>query len=216
MKIDISRVNLLEKDIEDWLYENPGALAHRFAGPYVEKWLARQYSLPSGIADLIGVDNYGVLAVVEVKNVPINKAAVLQVCRYAVDLREVIFHRTGYKAIDQFDNPVIRRLLVGPSIDNQTFTEAEACEVDVFQFSVTLDLAVGVLNWTSDQRVERDMAYLRMSRGPEWEMFGIHRHDVAPPVETPHAHDEFDELLDALLAEDHHRARHNQLDTPEQ
>lgn len=32
MKIDISRLNLSEKDIEDWLYENPDALGEDYLG----------------------------------------------------------------------------------------------------------------------------------------------------------------------------------------
>lgn len=126
MKIDISKVNLLEKDIEDWLYAHPGVVSRRYENDAIDKWIGRQYNLPSGVADLIGVRGSGRLVVIEVKNVAINKAAILQVCRYADDLKYIVSHRANYPYVAAGGEPQIEMVVVGPSIDSQTFTEAQA------------------------------------------------------------------------------------------
>lgn len=173
MKIDISRVNLLEKDIEDWLYENPGALLSRYDDNPIVRWIGRQYTLPSGIADLIGVRQDDRLVVVEVKNVAINKAAVLQVCRYQTDLQYIVSNRMEYPHIRDWNEPVIDMVLVGPSIDGQTFTEAQAVGVQVFSFSASLELDLSSLYWSHDQRDALAQQREEIARRPEWGIYGI-------------------------------------------
>jgi hypothetical protein len=175
MKIDISRVNLLEKDIEDWLYRNPHALGQEYMGDYVvDRWIGRQYSLPSGIADLIGVGEKNLLVVAEVKNVPINKAAVLQVCRYAADLSDIVGNRDGYHRRDNNDPFYVKKVLVGPSIDDQTFLEATACDVRVIEFEADLRLTLGALSPTREAYERRQEQLHAISLRDEWSIFGIH------------------------------------------
>ena len=75
-------MNFNERELEDWLFELPEALG-------VNRWIGRQLTLPSGVLDLLGVIEesfHTELVVVELKAVPINASAILQVCRYAADL----------------------------------------------------------------------------------------------------------------------------------
>lgn len=173
MKIDISRVNLLEKDIEDWLYANPLALNPTYVDNPIVNWLGRQYQLPSGIADLIGVRQDKMLVVVEIKNVPINKAAVLQVCRYTSDLKRIVSSRMEYPHFRDNHEPVIEMVLVGPSVDDQTFTEARAVNVDVFTFTANLTLTIGELAWNREHYTRLNEQHEQISARPEWGIFGL-------------------------------------------
>jgi hypothetical protein len=173
MKIDSSKVNLVEKDIEDWLYENPDALTSRYHDHPITKWIGRQYALPSGIADLIGIRDNGMLVVVEVKNVAINKAAVLQVCRYQHDLKYIVGQRMDYLHVTDGNEPIIEMILVGPTIDDQTFTEAQAVNVQVFRFDVSLSLYVGCLDWDRNYRDRLHDQQVKIAARPEWNIYGL-------------------------------------------
>lgn len=172
MKIDISRVNLLEKDIEDWLYENPGSMpSGNFSGA-ITKWIGRQYAMPSGIADLIGVRENGMVVVVEIKNVPINKAAVLQVCRYQNDLKYIIDERMDYLHMTTSHEPLVEMVLIGPSIDGQTFAEAQAVGVMVYRFGVSFTLEVDKLDWDDEHWKRIREQHSEIAARPEWDIFG--------------------------------------------
>lgn len=215
MKIDISRLNLLEKDIEDWLYENPGDVM-TFGGE-IGFWMGRQYRLPSGIADLIGVTHQNLVAVIEIKNVPINKAAVLQVCRYAADLQEVLAQRDGYPHVLSNGEPVIAKVLIGPSIDDQTFNEARACGVSFMQFSLDFDLSLDSCRWSREHRERVGEQTREISHREEWARFGPHIDDLLGEMERDgfpaydsgewnpdesDRKDEYDALMDAVTGAD--------------
>jgi len=173
--LDVSKVNILEKDIEEWLFLNPSFLDYGWGT--IDRWFGRQYQLPSGIADLIGVTERGALVVVEVKNVAIGKAAVLQVCRYASDLQEIASYRMSYPREypgKEWSSPVVRKVLIGPSVDSQTYTEAVACGVFVMTFVPRLTLTVSRLGWSMDYREEREKQFETISWGKEWEGYGLH------------------------------------------
>lgn len=173
MKIDISRLNLLEKDIEDWLYENPNALPAPFNENLITEWIGRQYALPSGIADLIGIREDKRVVVVEIKNVAINKAAVLQVCRYHSDLQFIVSSRMDYPHTLDWGEPIIDKILVGPSVDNQTFCEAQAVGVEVVIFSANLTLDLSRLRWSHEHSNEVTEQRNAIAERPEWAIFGI-------------------------------------------
>lgn len=201
MKIDISRMNLLEKDIEDWLYENPRAIGESYPNEtYIAQWIGRQYHLPSGIADLVGVRHNGKLVVIEVKNVPINKAAVLQVCRYAADLSDIVGNRDGYYRKDSNDPFDVQKILVGPSIDGQTFQEASACGVRVMQFSAELKLTVGQLSVTMNSYSERQQRINEISLRDEWKVFGSHYSEYTPRQSKEADNAEEERYREAYLA----------------
>lgn len=176
MKIDISRLNLSEKDIEDWLYENPNRVTTTWG--IVTEWIGRQYHLPSGIADLIGVTDGGMVVLIEVKNVPINKAALTQVCRYAADLTAILYWRFDYPNPELRGLSHIEKIIVGPSIDDQTFTEAVALDIDIHEFSVSLVLDLGVTRWTQGTTEMLSKRYREIAHQPEWDRFGKHTDDL--------------------------------------
>lgn len=185
MRIDISRVNLLEKDIEDWLFHNPKDLPHEteyYDETPIVKWIGRQYHLPSGIADLIGVRGNGKLVVVEVKNVAINKAAILQVCRYASDLEYIVGERENYNFRDKQNKPHIDKIVVGVSIDDQTFRESMACDVGTICFSANLNIDLAEMSWTNDAYSNYRDAIRQISKQPDWDVFGIHYSDYISRV----------------------------------
>lgn len=166
MLIDQSKVLLKEKDIEDYLWENPQVIA--FDGLRVVGWIKRQYSMPSGFLDLLGFDEEKNLVVVEVKNVAIDSSALTQVCRYAHDVgivsAELYRLHTDYKYRNDMG---VHRVVVGRSIDHQSMYEAESLGVSVITFGVQLSLALNSPDWTSEYRVQRSTAWRQMSLDKE-------------------------------------------------
>ena len=84
-----------EKDIEDFIYKRPGTIETSWAT--ARQWISRQYRVPSGIIDLLGVatlnyveGNRIVPIVVEIKNTPIKSKDLAQVCRYANDINKIM------------------------------------------------------------------------------------------------------------------------------
>lgn len=133
-KIDPRKVNIAEKDIEEWLYQNPSSLN-------IESWVARQLRLPSGIADLVGISrDYSIprLTVIEVKNVEIDSAALAQVSRYAYDIYQI---QTCFDL--EFYDYAIKKIVIGkgePS--NKVMAEALALDVFLHTFNIKLSLNV--------------------------------------------------------------------------
>lgn len=201
MKIDSSKVNLPERDLESWLYQNPEAVpGTNHAEPPITQWLARQYPLPSGAADLIGVRSNGLVVVAEIKGVPINKAAILQVCRYAQDVAEIVALRDGYQHKDRSFNARVQKLIIGPSIDQQTLDEAIACEVHIVEFAIHLNLTLERRPWGSAHELRRSQQIDKIAYGKEWDIFGRHLVDrLNQPTDV--ARDDYDELLDAIVRE---------------
>lgn len=159
--IDPSRVNLLEVDIEDWLWENPQKIDLGL-GWFIDYWLARQFRVESGVIDLVGVcrSKYSKsvhLAVVEVKNVEIKADALTQVCRYAADIKRAC--DLSMILIGRDDWTIIK-IIIGPGISDVTYREARALEIAVVKFSTSLYLSTNHLSWTkeySKQIDEKDM-----------------------------------------------------------
>lgn len=180
MIISTNRVNLSEKDIEDWLFNNPKEIPHAteyYDETPIDHWIGRQYRLPSGIADLIGIRENGKVAVIEVKNVPINKAAVLQVCRYASDVESILDRWHNYKYKRENRTSCISRIIVGPSIDDQTLAEANVCDVTIVQFDAHLRLEMSELEFNDKTYENRETLLDEISKQSEWKIFGIHHSD---------------------------------------
>lgn len=213
MKIDISRVNLLEKDIEDWLYENPSALPYWLGENPITQWIGRQYALPSGIADLIGLRENHMVVAVEVKNVPINKAAVLQVCRYANDIQHILGARMDYPHVSDAGEPFVEMILIGPSIDDQTFGEARAVGVAVYTFAASVTLDIARMRWSHEYRDAVSAQQSAIAERPEWAIFGLTAREAADrdwnerqrASQTDFAieqvTDEYDDLMDAITGQ---------------
>lgn len=139
MKIDQARVNLKERDIEDYLYENPGCVTTK-SGFEVDHWIARQLQVPSGIIDLLGVSTANEAVVAEVKNVAVDSRALAQVCRYAKDIEEILSLMTNYGWPE--------KVVVGPEIEDTAIFEANALEIRYVEFSTQLTLKIVGVNWT--------------------------------------------------------------------
>lgn len=184
MTLDTAKLNITERDIEDWLYANPTFVATEMTHKVI-RWIARQYKLPSGIADLVGMDSMGYVVVVEVKNVPIDARAITQVCRYAADIEDVLEYRGHYKWHTEI-GAAIQKIVIGPAVESDTILlEAQACQVNLRKFTVSLQLAAarfvhgGKEDETIDELLERvgyrDQQLRTLAKGSEW--------DVAGPLE---------------------------------
>lgn len=167
MVIDPNRVNLCERDIEDYLFGNPGDIDIGGHGN-VEKWIKRQMKVPSGIIDLLGVTNDRTIVVVEVKNVPIDSSALAQVSRYALDVRcikDYIFTRLG--ETDWVINPHIVKVVVGKSIDHRVMLEAESMGVHVITFEVNLSINASRVAWPDTYIDERERRWQEIGNDPD-------------------------------------------------
>lgn len=68
MKIDPSKIKLTERDLEEYLWNNPYLFDEKLDNESITRWLARQYHVPSGVIDLLGVTTRENIAVIELKN----------------------------------------------------------------------------------------------------------------------------------------------------
>ena len=145
--VNPSKVNLAEIDIEEWLYNNPQAVSTITGPPVV--WIGRQFSVPSGIIDLLGKVERGRmshLVVVEVKNVEFSHEALCQVARYAGDILAI------QRKLTDWDNEWVEKILIGkgqPSSDIQF--SANAMDINLRSFEVRYSLTIGgSWNWNSE------------------------------------------------------------------
>ncbi len=134
-----------EKDIEDYLFDNPWIFKFGY-GDYPFKWVARQYSLPSGKLDLLGKTDSEIFFVVEIKNVTPDSSAIAQVCRYATDIEQILYAANPYDA----DIKKIIKYIVYPQskwdkIQNNVIFEANAMNVHMVGFSVGINIEMPVV-----------------------------------------------------------------------
>jgi len=159
--INPNQVNLAERDIEDYLWENPGAINCSEQDWTVDYWLGRQIDIPSGKLDLLGVTTDHFLVVVEVKNVEIDSAAIAQVCRYAKDVDQI-----AYEGLPYYPFPVLKVVVGKGSIPNKIMFEAEATEVKLMTFAVELSLHVsGPWAWNEKTKAEHVKKYSELAQG---------------------------------------------------
>lgn len=149
MYVDPNKVNLAEKDIEDWLWENPTTL---FEGV---KWLGRQIVVPSGIIDLLGYFNDSDCdclrpIVIELKNTEFTQASILQVCRYAADINSAIDSLPGW------DNEVAKVVIAKGAPSAQLLYEADAVDVSLCTFNVEYSISVSNMWGWKDEAIKRD------------------------------------------------------------
>lgn len=155
MNIDPSKVNLSEKDIEDWLWENPHELE-------IDHWLARQLDVPSGRIDLLGSKSYDgkeyFPVIVEVKNVQVDSSALTQVCRYTYDIKQSLIYRD--KRLSEEDIYVEKLVIGKGNLDNRVMFEANALDVEVrvFQTLFALDIS-GSYSWNAETEHEHRKKY---------------------------------------------------------
>lgn len=163
MEIDIKRVSIVEKDIEDWLWENPQEVAEVVTGASQVRWIARQYKVPSGILDLLGIATFPfgddwfdeIPLLVEVKHQPITSAAIAQICRYEGDMKYIIWEACQI-AVNREPKrePMSIKLIIGPGpVADQVLHEADAMNVSIHTFSVHLSVNLHYrTRWTVEAR----------------------------------------------------------------
>lgn len=175
MSEQISGITLqyTEKDIELWLFARPQYVgSDAWPDLDVAEWIGRQYQLPSGIADLVGITSRGQLVVIEVKNVPINKAALTQVSRYRYDLMCVANRFASYpRHLD--GRPEVFAMVIGPSIDEQTHIEAYALDIAVMCFDVQAWVACHSVDYRVRHQSEQHQQQIEaIAARPEWDTLG--------------------------------------------
>lgn len=147
----LDRIPLCEKDIEDYLFDNPGEVSfftNDGTNLRIARWVGRQISVPSGIADLLGVTEEGAAVVVEVKLGAIDGKAIAQCARYARDLG-IVFERIRGIANGNFDMPVLK-LVIGASIDKWSMFECYATDTCWIEFSPMLTMSFSRTRFTSE------------------------------------------------------------------
>ncbi len=170
-------MNILERDIESALFANPHLLpvAHITGRTFytMSGWLARQYSVPSGRIDLLGLikcdftdpslppyfyNPDGITyhpLIVELKRGKIDAAAVAQVGRYLNDIRQIIEEielTYGVAPTERAAFPVI----VGQSVDYHTLQSAAGFGVtllgyDMEPFSINGPFTPSAAEWKRDR-----------------------------------------------------------------
>lgn len=137
-------MQILEKDIEQWMFDNPDKCK---LGPVqIGKWIGRQITLPSGRLDLLGTwKDYEDerVVVVELKNTELDESALAQVVRYAHDVKNIL------------GNFGVVKVLVGPSqytIRTDFFHAAVAMNVFVVRFDTKFSVGFDRVDWMMGYR----------------------------------------------------------------
>jgi hypothetical protein len=139
MNVDPHKINLSERDLEDYLFENPNIVEIPLSGTPITKWISRQMRVPSGIIDLLGITTNNILVVVELKNAPFSSGHLTQVCRYARDIEEVA-RAAGIV------NPEPYKLLIGThDPTTELIIEANSVDVMIVTLKIDYDISIGGL-----------------------------------------------------------------------
>lgn len=147
----------IEKDIEDYLWDNPGALDCTLAPFGVSQWVERQMRLPSGIADLVGICNYRGSnefpspIVVELKLNQINSDALTKVSRYAADIEEILDSMVDWPTREYAR---VSKMVIGSQISNTVFAEAQALGISVLTYSHSFSFG-GRIGWTHEYLTQK-------------------------------------------------------------
>lgn len=173
MNIDNNRINLKEKDLEDYLWEHPQEV------PNVNHWIARQFKVPSGIIDLLGISLGGTAIVVELKNTEIDSDAIAQVCRYAWDVEQILVRVEGddlYQA---------EKIVIGTGIKNAAMFEANAMGVDVLSFVFELSMDFRRTDWREETRSKIEGEYLEIANSGVFVDFVLEPEEETPSEPIP-------------------------------
>jgi hypothetical protein len=171
-------ISYSERDLENWVYRHPEDVYLNSLGLCVEKWLARQYTVPSGRIDLLGLscfrisggNNHYFPVVVELKNRPIRQEDILQVSRYAHDIDNILLQLTyecelGWPA---------KKILIVPetNISDVLLFEAFSVNVEILTFRVDLTANLtGSLYWSDRQKDYLNGWYGQASKSEIFQVF---------------------------------------------
>ncbi len=149
MRVNPRHINLSEKDLEEYIYANPQLVTMPFSESPVDEWIGRQFHVPSGIIDLLGVTGNKCLVVVELKNTQFASNHITQVCRYAKDIEEIAHY-------SNIANETPYKLLIGtyePS--SEIITEAKAVDTYIKTIDVEYSMKIGGI-WRFSQEHEEE------------------------------------------------------------
>lgn len=149
-------MDALERDIETALYYCPALLPEPFRGGGALSWLARQYNVPSGRIDLLGVyacGDWRSAVVVELKRGAVDAATLAQVCRYAADITQIIDHIAATNGILTVLDSRVFKVVIGRSIDRHVSIAAEGMDVIPFGYSIDAEnrLRLGHFKFSNDE-----------------------------------------------------------------
>jgi hypothetical protein len=167
-----------ERDLEDVLYMHCEKVLVTENDLQVEQWLTRQLTVPSGRIDLLGIvrkenepDGELQLVIVELKNRPAKSEDILQVTRYAEDIRGVFIGLKMLKGLQKF--PKVHRLLIAPGyISDQILFEANSVDVEIRSFSSVGGFKIdGLWEWTEDAENKMIEKYFEISNHRMFNIF---------------------------------------------
>lgn len=135
MSVDPKKINLSEKDLEDYLYQHPEKVTLPYTDWTVQSWFGRQLRVPSGIIDLIGITEQDTIVLVELKNTDFEAAHLTQIQRYSKDIEEAYSVAGGYH--DLF----ITKMLIGIKPPKHNFlVEADSMGIFVKTMKIEFDV----------------------------------------------------------------------------
>lgn len=135
---------MMERDLESLLFRNPGLIPPLFSTrfdtfPAVSSFVARQYIVPSGRIDLLGIREYApyrTLVVVELKRGEIDARSLTQVCRYAADIENVLAYITHVNGIMPVGDSRVNKIVIGSHIAYPQYIAAEGMGISVYRYCV--------------------------------------------------------------------------------
>ncbi len=158
---------ITEKDIEYWLWESPELLC---PNSHIH-WLARQYIVPSGVIDLLGMDGDNNFVIVEVKNILIDAKALAQVKRYTNDIDTIASYiARDYEHTDLDWRTFVHRtwsMVVGTAIKHiRIVYEAEAADISLFTFDELRGEITGPWFFSDGKRNQDNKVYAALAQDP--------------------------------------------------
>lgn len=136
MRVDPKHINISEKDLEDYLFENPCLVKMPYTESPVREWIGRQFHVPNGIIDLLGITEGNEVVVIELKNTSFTSGHITQVCKYASNIESVLMVAGAYS------EPY--KLLIGPyEPTNEIIAEADSVDVYIKTLSIQFDMSIG-------------------------------------------------------------------------
>ena len=164
----------LEKDIEDYLYRHPRDV--RNWGYTVQKWIAKQYRVPSGVIDLLGFAKANYTEeeifnplVLEVKNDSIKSKDLAQVCRYAYDIDQIMMTRDF-----SYEQGNTQKMLIGIGCpDDRVLYEADSMNISIISISCNpVPIVSGSWRWKDERRKDVSDALRRAAFSNLFDVFG--------------------------------------------
>ena len=144
-----------EHQIEDYLYSHPQAIR----GLNQVIWIARQFRVPSGIIDLLGLAQSQFtgdwsVGVFEIKKDAIKSQAILQAQRYAADISMALVNAEIYTRVNTF--------VIGKYPKKKEIFEA--CSVGTLLMELKSDFSVYPIEMDTKEQDELNAEYFRISR----------------------------------------------------